>query len=65
MCGIIAIIIRKWSHQANFIFTFPFHGNIFKKGMNPSLLLPSIGKIVEPTQFFCLVRITSLGEGKF
>ena len=37
---------------------------ILGKGMNPTILSPTIGKIAEQTGFFKLGMATSLGEGK-
>ena len=38
--------------------------NTLGKGMNPIILPPAMGKIVEQTGFFSLSEATSLGEGK-
>ena len=38
--------------------------NTLGKCMNPTILLPAMGKIVELTRFFSLGEATSLGEGK-
>ena len=38
--------------------------NTLGKGMNPIILPPAMGKIVEQTRFFSLGEATSLGEGK-
>ena len=38
--------------------------NTLGKGMNPIILLPTMGKIVGQTRFFSLGEATSLGEGK-
>ena len=37
---------------------------IFKKGMNPIILPPGMGKIVEQVELFKLGMATGLGEGK-
>ena len=38
--------------------------NTLGKGMNPIILPPAMGKIVEQTRFFSLGEATSLGEEK-
>ena len=38
--------------------------NTLGKGMNPIILPPAMGKIVEQTMFFSLGESTGLGEGK-
>ena len=38
---------------------------ILWKGMNLTILLPVIGKIVEQAELFILGILTCLGEGKF
>ena len=38
--------------------------NTLGKGMNPIILPPAMGKIIEQTRFFSLGEATSLGEGK-
>ena len=47
---------RDWLHFT--LHLYPW------KGMNPIILLPAMGKIVEQTRFFSLGYATSLGEGK-
>ena len=57
---------RKWTRvqfldQVNYI---SHSTNTLRKGMNPIILLPAMGKIVGQTRFFSLGEATSLGERK-
>ena len=54
---------RVWTHIAMFI---SYDDNHYTMGtsMNPTILLPAIGKIVGQAGLFNLGMATSLGEGK-
>ena len=40
------------------------YANSFGKGMNPCVLPFAMDKVIEQTEFFKVVEVTNLGEGK-
>ena len=65
-CGVMDIVVGNgYGDQSSNPRGGCLHFSYLEKGMNPTILLPVMGKMIEKTGLFSFSIATCLGEGKF